>query len=80
MPETTYVKCVDAMLLLSICRPCLTAVQQDAEDTCLVHLNTSVQCECAVCPHSIGQFEHGDRSSADAFIDLDISGQVASDG
>ena len=37
-------KCVEAMLLLGICRPCLTVVQQDAEDTGRVHLKPSVQC------------------------------------
>ena len=42
-PEATQVKCVEAMLLFGICRPCLTAVQQEPEDTGLVHLNPSVQ-------------------------------------
>ena len=31
------------MKCVGICRPCLTAVQQDAEDTGLVHLNPSVR-------------------------------------
>ena len=73
-------KCVEAMLLLGICRPCLTAIQQDAEDTGLLHLNPGVPCECVVFPHPIGQSGHGGRSFADAFVDLDISGQVAGDG
>ena len=68
------------MLLLGICRPCLTIVQQDAEETGLVHLNPSVQCECAVFPYPNGQSGHGGSSFADAFVDLDISGQVAGDG
>ena len=65
------------------CRPCLTTVhvsQQDAEDTGLVHLNPSVPCECAIFPHPIGQSGHGGRSFVDAFVGLDISGQVAGDG
>ena len=70
-------KCVKAMLLLGISRPCLNDVQQDAEDTGLVHLNPSVPCECAVFPHPIGQSGHGRRCFADAFVDLGISGQVA---
>ena len=73
-------KCVDAMLLLGICRLCLTAVHQEAEDTGLVHLNHRVQCECAVFPHPNGQSGHGGRSFADAFFYFDISGQVAGDG
>ena len=62
-PETSYVKCVDAMLLLGIFLPCPTAVQQGA-----------------VFPHPVGQSGHGGRSFADAFVDLDIGGQVAGDG
>ena len=62
-------KCVEAMLLLGICRLCLTVVQQHAEDTGLVHLNTSVQLDCAVFPHPTGQSGHGGRSFADAFVD-----------
>ena len=72
-------KCVEAMLLFGISRPRLTAVQQAAEDIGL-HLNSSVQCECAVFAHPIGQSGHDGRSFADAFVDLDISGQVAGDG
>ena len=70
-------KCVEAMILLGICRPCLTVVQQDAEDPGLVHLNPSVQCECAVFPHPIGQCGYGGRNFANAFVDIDIIGQVA---
>ena len=77
-PKATKVKCVEAMLLLGICRPFLTAVQQD--DKGLVHLNPSVQCECAVFPHPIDQSGHGGRRFADAFVDINISGQVAGDG
>ena len=75
-------KCVEAMLLLGISRPCLTAVQQNAEDTGLVHLNPSVPCECVIFlkKKPIGQSEHGGRSFADPFVDHDISGQVAGDG
>ena len=76
-PEATQVKCVEAMLLLGISRPCLTAVQQDAEDAGHVHLNPSVQNECAVFPHPLGQSGHGGRSFADAFVDIGIGGQVA---
>ena len=72
-------KCVEATLLLGICCSCLTAVQQDAEDTGIVHLNPSIQCECAVYPHPIGQSGNG-GSFADVFVDLDISGQVVGDG
>ena len=61
-------KCVEATFLLGICRPCLTAVQQDAEDTSLVHLTPSVQSG------------YGGTSFADAFVYLDIGGQVAGDG
>ena len=62
-------KCVEATLLLGTFRPCFTAAQQDAEDTGLVHLNPSVQLECAVFPHPTGQSGHGGRSFADAFVD-----------
>ena len=79
-PEATYVKCVEAMLLLGISRPCLTAVQPDAEDTGLVPLNPSVQRECAVFPHPISQSGHGGRSFANAFVDLYINEQVVGDG
>ena len=73
-------KCIEAVLVLGICRPCLTAVHQDTEDTGLVHFNPSVQCECAVFPHPVGQSGHDEKSFADAFVDLDIGGQVAGDG
>ena len=73
-------KCVEAMFLRDICRPCITAAQQDDEDIGLVHLSLRVQRECAVFPHPIGQSGHGGRSVADAFVDLDISGQVVGDG
>ena len=61
-------KCVEATLLSGICRPCLTAVQQDADDTGLVHLNPSVPCECAVFPQLIGQSGHGGRSFVDVLL------------
>ena len=80
VPGALYVKCVEAMLLLGICRPCLTAVQQEAEDTGLIHLNPSGQCECAVFPHHLGQSGHGGRSFTNAFVELDISKQVVGDG
>ena len=73
-------KCVEAMLPSGICRPCLTAIQQDAEDTGLVHLNPRVQCVYAIFPHPLGQSGHGGRSFADAFFYPGIGGQVACDG
>ena len=76
--DAPEVKCVEAMLLFGICRPCLTAVQQD--DKGLVHLNLCVQCESADFPRPTGHSGHGGRSFADAFVDLDIGGQVAGDG
>ena len=59
--EATLVKCVEATLLPGMFRSCITAVQQDAEDKRLVHLNPSVQCECAVFLHPLDQSGHGGR-------------------
>ena len=65
-------KCVQATLLPGICRPCLTAIQQDAEDTGVVHMNPCVQHECTVFPPSIGQSGHGRRSFTNVLISTSV--------
>ena len=58
------------MLLLGICGPCHTAVQQDAEDTGLVHLNPSVS---APFSHTLlVSLDMAEEAFSDAFVDIDI--------
>ena len=47
VPDSMQLKCFEATLLPGIYCPCLTAIQQDAENTRLVHLNP-----CGLCSFS----------------------------
>jgi len=52
------VKAVELPFMLGVCCPSLAAVQECAEDACLVYIYFGLYSETFVVPHSLVQFSH----------------------
>ncbi len=57
-PQAAQMERVKSAFLPNVHSPCLTAIKENAEDTCLVHFYLGVGGEHAVVPHSLGQAGH----------------------
>ena len=71
---------VEPFLLIGICGPCLTAIEQGAEDAGIVHSHLHLHGQLGVCPHSWCQVSECCGWLPDPLVNLSIKGKVIGDG
>ena len=77
--QAAEVKALQAVFLSCLGCPWFTAVQERAEDACLVHLELGVGSQLVVGPHPLAQSWHYTGSFYNVFVDLTVKRQVAGD-
>lgn len=66
-PETTQIESVQAVFLSCVGGPSFTAMEQLAENACLVHVHFGSFSKVFVSPGSLAQFRHGAGGSSGDF-------------